>query len=180
MGGKDRNGGMTDAAAKGFGAGCGAVFGVIFAYLLIAIGVIVVIVLLVRTGQHGLVKAREEARRAVAATSTTTSTLAGLPPAPIIPATSSTTTTTIPVQPAHPVHHGMVVRIVDGDTLMIKIGDKVERVRIRDFDAPEKGDPGFDEATNALSKKFPGGCRVIVTEYARDVYGRLVATVERE
>lgn len=79
---------------------------------------------------------------------------------------------------SHPLHEGIVLSVVDGDTLMVGIRGRKTRVRLRTVDAPEKGAPGFEEATSALEKKFPGGTRVIVTEYARDKYARMVGTVE--
>jgi len=70
-----------------------------------------------------------------------------------------------------------VVRIVDGDTLMIEIEGTVERVRLRRVNAPEMDEPGGPEAKAALQRQFPVGSAVHVTPYARDVYGRLVADV---
>ena len=71
----------------------------------------------------------------------------------------------------------VVRRIVDGDTLMIEIEGKVERVRLRRVNAPEMDEPGGPEAKAALEKKFPPGSAVRVTIYARDVYARIVAEV---
>ena len=68
-------------------------------------------------------------------------------------------------------------KIVDGDTLIVSIEGKNERVRLRRVNAPELDEPGGEEAKAALEEKFPPGSRVRVTTYARDVYGRLVADV---
>jgi len=83
------------------------------------------------------------------------------------------------VRTNHEVLHGIVARIVDGDTLIVVIGQKQERVRLRNENAPELDEPGGPEAKIALEKRFPVGCPVSITVYARDVYARIVATVKR-
>ena len=79
---------------------------------------------------------------------------------------------------------GTVVRIVDGDTIYVKIGDRVEKVRYIGMNTPEvhhptKGEePGGREATEA-NRRLVAGKRVrLETDVqARDRYGRLLAYV---
>lgn len=70
---------------------------------------------------------------------------------------------------------GVVCSITDGDTLVVLIDKKVERVRLRRVNAPEKDDPGGPEATKKLLEQFPAGTWVKVTIHARDDFARLVA-----
>ena len=72
---------------------------------------------------------------------------------------------------------GMVLSIVDGDTLMAKVGGKKECIRLRRLNAPELDAPGGEEAKAALFAQFQPGSKVRLTIYARDAYGRMVAEV---
>jgi len=79
---------------------------------------------------------------------------------------------------------GAVVRVVDGDTIHVKIGERVEKVRYIGVNTPEvhhptKGEePGGREATDA-NRRLVAGKRVrLETDVqARDRYGRLLAYV---
>lgn len=72
----------------------------------------------------------------------------------------------------------LVRRVMDGDTIeIVDTGGIRTRVRLRDVDAPERGEPGFEAATEALSQRVLGR-QIYVTPHARDRYGRLVATIE--
>jgi len=90
---------------------------------------------------------------------------------------------TAPAASAAPIE-GTVVRIVDGDTIYVKIGDRVEKVRYIGMNTPEvhhptKGEePGGREATEA-NRRLVAGKRVrLETDVqARDRYGRLLAYV---
>lgn len=86
---------------------------------------------------------------------------------------------------AAPTGAARVERIVDGDTIVVRIGRGTERVRLIGIDAPEvakRGEPGEcfgDDATRVLANLAPPG-RTVVLERdaeARDVYGRLLAYV---
>jgi endonuclease YncB( thermonuclease family) len=74
---------------------------------------------------------------------------------------------------------GQVVRVVDGDTLHVRVGGEDETVRIVGIDTPEVGDCGAAEATDALEDLARG--RVVLrrdpTQDRRDRYGRLLAYV---
>jgi len=81
-----------------------------------------------------------------------------------------------------------VVRIIDGDTLVVRIGRATERVRLIGVDAPEvakHGEPGEcfgDDATLVLTGLTPPGSIVRIERdvEARDVYDRLLAYVTVE
>ena len=79
---------------------------------------------------------------------------------------------------------GVVVRVIDGDTVHVRIGDRVEKVRYIGVNTPEvhhptKGEePGGREAL-ALNRRLVDGKRVRLEldVQARDRYGRLLAYV---
>ena len=68
-----------------------------------------------------------------------------------------------------------VTKIIDGDTIMTSVRKK--EVRIQGLDTPEKREPGYSEAKNAL-KKLLENEKVTVEPVATDVYGRTVAKVK--
>ena len=51
-------------------------------------------------------------------------------------------------------HHlaGQVVRIVDGDTIVLKVADAQHRVRLAGIDAPEKNQPWGEASTRELRR----------------------------
>lgn len=80
---------------------------------------------------------------------------------------------------------GSVVRVIDGDTVDIRIGGKVERVRLLNVDAPEDNRVSGEseclgpQATAMLARLLPEGARVTL-EYdkeRRDRYDRLLAGI---
>ena len=79
---------------------------------------------------------------------------------------------------------GTVVRVVDGDTIHVKVGDYVEKVRYIGMNMPEihhptKGEqPGGREAAE-MNRRLVGGKRVRLEldVRSRDRYGRLLAYV---
>ena len=74
-----------------------------------------------------------------------------------------------------------VVRVIDGDTIVVRYDGKDERVRLLNIDAPERGEDGFDASTEALRKLIAD--RPVDLEWeepgvpSRDRYGRLLAFV---
>ncbi len=71
----------------------------------------------------------------------------------------------------------LVFDVIDGDTITVEDPWGVRtRVRLRDTDAPETDEPGGREAKAALEARLQGR-RVRLIPYARDRYGRLIATV---
>ena len=79
----------------------------------------------------------------------------------------------------------MAAEVVDGDTLRCaNIEDANGRVRLARIDTPERGRPGFDEASRALEAMIAG--RTVRCQHVdaspfeegfqdRDRYGRIVA-----
>lgn len=88
---------------------------------------------------------------------------------------------------AAPPDHGVVVGHVDGDTLDIRVGRRVERVRLVGIDTPESVAPDRPvechgpEASAALVELLPEGTEVRLERdvEARDRFGRLLAYVFR-
>ncbi len=84
---------------------------------------------------------------------------------------------------------GVVVRVVDGDTVRIRIAGQsdVEAVRLIGIDTPETHGPGGlrecfgEEATRRLEELLPegSGVRVVRDAEPRDRFGRLLAYVYR-
>jgi len=68
-----------------------------------------------------------------------------------------------------------VQRVIDGDTIVITGGD---RVRLLGIDAPERGDPVFDQATGRLKELTASEPVNLEVCEERDIYGRILATVK--
>ena len=79
---------------------------------------------------------------------------------------------------------GVVVRVVDGDTIYVQLADRVEKIRYIGMNTPEihhptKGEqPGGREAAE-MNRRLVGGKRVRLEldVRSRDRYGRLLAYV---
>jgi micrococcal nuclease len=90
--------------------------------------------------------------------------------------------------PAAPPGTGVVVAVVDGDTLEVRIAGRVERVRLLGIDTPETVDPDRPvechgpEASALTHELLPDGATVRLErdEEARDHFGRLLAYVFRD
>jgi len=67
-----------------------------------------------------------------------------------------------------------VDRIVDGDTLVVKI-----RVRIRGPHAPEAKTLAGQKSAARLASQFPPGTKVLLRPAAIDVFGRQVSDITR-
>jgi micrococcal nuclease len=81
---------------------------------------------------------------------------------------------------------GRVTRVVDGDTIHVRLGGRDERVRYIGVDTPESVTPGtpvqcFAKRASAYNERLVDGERVRVVRdaEARDRYGRLLAYVYR-
>jgi micrococcal nuclease len=79
-----------------------------------------------------------------------------------------------------------VTRVVDGDTVVARIGGREEHVRYIGMDTPEDVKPGtpvqcYSRAAAAANRRLVQGRRVRLVEdaEARDRYGRLLAYVYR-
>lgn len=77
--------------------------------------------------------------------------------------------------------HCRVVRVTDGDTLVVTRRGNQERVRLLRIDAPERNEPGYRESKEALRGVVEG--RELAVEFERPGveergrYGRLLAYV---
>ena len=72
--------------------------------------------------------------------------------------------------PAETVYQGKVVRIVDGDTLVLLLDEKQNKIQLSDIDTPEKKQPFGTKAKQALSE-LAFGKQARVLEVATDRYG---------
>jgi micrococcal nuclease len=71
-----------------------------------------------------------------------------------------------------------VVRIVDGDTIEVSVVGRIEKVRLIGIDTPERGEPGFSEASNYISTLVSGKNVLLWQDVSdRDRYSRLLAYV---
>ena len=75
-----------------------------------------------------------------------------------------------------------VVRVVDGDTVVVRTGGRDERVRYIGVDTPESVKPGtpvqcFAKAASAANKRLVEGreVRLVLDAETRDRYGRRLA-----
>lgn len=90
-------------------------------------------------------------------------------------------------QPAEP-GHAVVRRVVDGDTVEVRIGEVDETVRLLGIDTPESVDPRSPvecfgrEAAEHLASLLPPGTdvRLVRDVEGRDRYDRLLAYVYRQ
>lgn len=80
-----------------------------------------------------------------------------------------------------------VVRIVDGDTLKVRVGGAEDTVRLTGIDTPESKKPGTPVECYALEadrelRRLAGGesVRLVLDREPRDRYDRLLAYVYRE
>ena len=78
-----------------------------------------------------------------------------------------------------------VLKVIDGDTFVARFpGNKVEKVRLRHIDTPERGEKGFTEATNLLKERI-GEMSIDIKvgihkkrgNYLRGHYGRVLADI---
>ena len=69
---------------------------------------------------------------------------------------------------------GKVVGITDGDTLTVLVDQQAIKVRLAEFDTPERGQPWANRAKQALSDKVIG--QVVELQVVdTDRYGRTVS-----
>src|SRR5690606_12896981 len=81
-------------------------------------------------------------------------------------------------QGGHDAYEAIVLRVQDGDTLLVRrIGQtRPHRVRLSGIDAPERGQAHADESRAAL-EALVAGKRVRVAPVKKDPWGRVVAAV---
>jgi len=78
----------------------------------------------------------------------------------------------------------LVTRVVDGDTIEVRLGDRVEDVRLIGVDTPETVKPGtpvqcFGPRASHFTKRLltDRQVRLVFGAERRDIYGRLLAYV---
>lgn len=69
-----------------------------------------------------------------------------------------------------------VLRVLDGDTVIVSIGPAETTVRLDAIDCPENGQPWGDTARYGLTKLI-GGRHVALEVHGRDPHGRTLATI---
>lgn len=72
------------------------------------------------------------------------------------------------------VFDAQVVRITDGDSVTLRVGDVTYRARLHGIDAPESTQPWGADATATLRRMMPVGSRVRVVVPDVDRFGRLI------
>ena len=77
-----------------------------------------------------------------------------------------------------------VVRVIDGDTIVVRLGDREDDVRYIGIDTPETVKPGtpvqcFGPRAHDFNERIVAGreVRLVFDRERRDVYGRLLAYV---
>ena len=91
------------------------------------------------------------------------------PAAPSVPASKTAVPAgAVPVQ---------FVDVVDGDTIKISLGGATEDLRYIGMDTPERGQPGYDAATNANRALLTPVLYVVSDRSDRDPYNRLLRYV---
>ncbi|MEY2430279.1 MAG: micrococcal nuclease [Acidimicrobiaceae bacterium] len=81
-----------------------------------------------------------------------------------------------------------VVRVIDGDTIVVRIGGRDENIRLLGIDTPETHKPDTPvecygpEASDRMAALLPAGTaiRLVRDVEARDRFGRLLAYVYRD
>jgi micrococcal nuclease len=72
----------------------------------------------------------------------------------------------------------LVTRVIDGDTIVVLLNGREERVRLIGIDTPERGRPYFEEATRKTAEFVLGKKVKLVKDVSeRDKYGRLLRYV---
>lgn len=74
---------------------------------------------------------------------------------------------------------GRVLRVIDGDTLEVRLQSGPIRVRLQGIDAPERDQPGGSESTAWLTARVHDR-DVLLEPVSQDQYERLVAVVHLE
>jgi micrococcal nuclease len=73
-------------------------------------------------------------------------------------------------------YHGLVVRVLDGDTIEVLHNTRAERIRLSGIDCPEKGQAYGQRAKQAASE-LVFGKEVTLKTYGRDKYKHTPADV---
>ena len=74
------------------------------------------------------------------------------------------------------IYEGKVVKVLDGDSLIILQQGQEVHIRLAEIDAPEHGQAMWKKSKQAL-KNYTAGKNIIVEEFDKDQYGRIVGHV---
>ena len=77
---------------------------------------------------------------------------------------------------AKPVLHGKVIKVTDGDTIVLLVGKISHRIRLSSIDAPERSQE-YGKASRMALGEFLRGKTVTVLVNGKDRYRRLLGTV---
>jgi len=73
---------------------------------------------------------------------------------------------------------GLVTRVIDGDTIDVRLGDKTVRIRYVQTNTPERDEPCFRESTRANADLVANKTvRLLPSKRAEDPFGRLLRFV---
>lgn len=108
-------------------------------------------------------------RRALAAVCLAAAACQAPAPGPAPASAPAATANAAPGEPAD------VMRIVDGDTLVVSLGGAEQTVRLIGVDAPEAGECSAGRAAERLAELAPGRVRMETDQERRDRHGRLLA-----
>lgn len=98
----------------------------------------------------------------------------------VVESSTSVSQNSEPEKPSSPdataVVQSTLIRVIDGDTIVVTVDGVEERIRIIGIDTPERGDCGFSEATDALENLLNSGAVGLIAAISddRDRYGRLL------
>ena len=75
-----------------------------------------------------------------------------------------------------------VMRWIDGDTVLLNIdtgfhNSRIQTIRLITCNTPERGQPGYQEAKDAVNRWAPPGLTVSVTTYKDDNWDRYLGDV---
>ncbi|MCY4063953.1 MAG: thermonuclease family protein [Chloroflexi bacterium] len=91
---------------------------------------------------------------------------------------ASISPTPIPTSPAGSEDIGRVTRVIDGDTIDVRLGDKTVRIRYVQTNTPERDEPCFRESTQANADLVANKTvRLLPSERDEDPFGRLLRFV---
>ena len=80
---------------------------------------------------------------------------------------------------SNPKQEGLVVKVIDGDTIDILHNKKKTRIRLFGIDSPERGQ-AYSVKAREFTASLVSGKNVLVREQSRDQYGRVVGDVYLE
>ena len=80
----------------------------------------------------------------------------------------------------HPPMTGTVIRVIDGDTMIVMVDGIEMRIRLWGIDAPERDQKDGAAAQRELESMTPPDSRVIIHPLTLDRYGRVVGNIGKD